>query len=87
MDEPIDEPMNQIMNMSYEEFADRLLNDQLPKIENRKPLPNIVRETTGMYYSYPEWAYNNRELLKYVEAKDLYALSPYAMHDSTTSTR
>jgi hypothetical protein len=70
--------MEQIMNMSYTEFSIRLINNELPKIK-LLPLPKIIRETTGMYTSYTEWAYNNRELLKYVEPCYLYSLSPFAL--------
>jgi len=67
------------MDMNYEEFSRRLIHDQLPVIQDRMPLPRIVRETTGMYSSYVEWAYNNRNLLNYVEPKQLYDLSPFGI--------
>jgi hypothetical protein len=76
--------MNQIMDMNYTEFVDRLLKNTLPSVTC---IPKgLVREHGGTFETLEttlQWMYMNRYNLAYREPQDMFFHSPffYQSHD------
>ena len=75
-----DEAMHQIMEMSYEEFRQKLLTNTLPIVNNilYSFTPVLLRNTNVPYHTYPEWAYDHREHLNKLTMQQFLESSPFA---------
>ena len=73
----------QIMEMSYEEFSQKLLTNTLPVIINNihSFTPVLLRNTNVPYHTYPEWAYDHRNHLNKLSIVQFFESSPFAKVD------
>ena len=70
----------QIMEMSYEEFRQKLITNTLPIVINESYYltPVLLRNTNVPYRTYPEWAYDHREHLNKLTMEQFLESSPFA---------
>jgi len=73
----------QIMEMSYEEFRQKLLTNTLPVVKNNLHsfTPVLLRNTNVPYRTYPEWAYEHRDHLSKLSMDQFFESSPFAKVD------
>ena len=70
--------LQRIMNMSYDEFREHLLNDTLPYITSSSTTPVLFRNTNKEYTCYSEWAYDHRDRFSKIDIKQLFESSPFS---------
>ena len=72
--------IRQMMEMSYEEFRQKLLTNTLPMMKNKMHsfTPLLLRSTNVPYRTYPEWAYDHRYYLNKLSMDQFFESSPFA---------
>ena len=72
--------IRQMMEMSYEEFCQKLLTNTLPMVKNKAHsfTPLLLRSTNVPYRTYPEWAYEHRYYLNKLSMDQFFESSPFS---------
>jgi hypothetical protein len=75
--------IRQMMEMSYEEFRQKLLTNTLPMVKNKVHsfTPLLLRSTNVPYRTYPEWAYDHRYYLNKLSMDQFFESSPFSKVD------
>ena len=69
-----------MMEISYEEFREKLITNRLPGVRNNMHsfTPVLLRSTNVPYRNYPEWAYDHRYYLNKLSMDEFFESSPFS---------